>query len=104
MKLSFLGLVFGALCIFSCQKRTQFEMIDSAHSGVHFNNTIVENDSINPLDQTNIYNGGGVGIGDFNNDGRPDIYFTGNTVSNRLYLNKGDFKFEDVTAAAGVDG
>jgi hypothetical protein len=81
-----------------------FEQIDANQSGIHFNNQITENDSINPLDMTNIYNGGGVGIGDFDGDGRPDIYFTGNMVSNRLYLNKGDFHFEDVTDAAGVGG
>jgi hypothetical protein len=85
-------------------KRTLFEQISSSHSGIRFNNQITENDSINPLDIVNIYNGGGVGIGDFNNDDLPDIYFTGNMVSNRLYLNKGDLKFEDVTDQAGVDG
>ncbi len=81
-----------------------FEQVASSHSGVHFNNHITESDSINPLDVVNIYNGGGVGIGDFNNDGLPDIYFTGNMVSNKLYLNKGDFKFEDITNQAGVGG
>jgi hypothetical protein len=85
-------------------KRTLFEQIPSSHSGIHFNNQITENDSINPLDIVNIYNGGGIGIGDFNNDGLADVYFTGNMVSNRLYLNKGDFKFKDITAEAGVNG
>jgi hypothetical protein len=81
-----------------------FEKISSSHSGINFNNEIVENDTINPLDKLNIYNGGGVGIGDFNNDGLQDIYFIGNAVPNRLYLNKGDFKFDDVTEKAGVGG
>ena len=100
-----LFLLSGILFVSSCtHKKTLFDEISSANSGVHFNNQIVENDSINPLDLTNIYNGGGVGIGDFNRDGLPDIYFTGNTVSNKLYLNKGDFKFEDITSTAGVDG
>jgi hypothetical protein len=81
-----------------------FEEISSSHSGIDFSNKITENDSINPLDVVNIYNGGGVGIGDFNNDGKQDIYFTGNMVACKLYLNKGDFKFDDVTKEAGVDG
>ncbi|MBL7697119.1 MAG: VCBS repeat-containing protein [Chitinophagaceae bacterium] len=85
-------------------KPVLFEKISSSHSGISFNNRIIENDSVNPLDIVNIYNGGGVGIGDFNNDGLQDIYFSGNMVPNRLYLNKGDFKFEDVTETAGVDG
>jgi len=90
--------------LFSCKKHTLFEQISSSHSGIHFNNQIIENDSINPLDVTNVYNGGGVGVGDFNNDGLQDLYFTGNMVSNKLYINKGDFKFEDVTDKAGVGG
>lgn len=81
-----------------------FEQISPDYSGVHFNNLISDNDSINILDIENIYNGGGVGIADFNNDGLQDIYFTGNVVANKLYLNKGNFKFEDITKQAGVDG
>ena len=96
--------LYAALCFLSCKKPTLFEQISSAHSGITFNNKITESDSMNPLDIVNIYNGGGVGIGDFNNDGLQDIYFTGNMVSNRLYINKGNFKFEDVTEKAGVGG
>jgi len=88
----------------SCEKKTLFQQVSSSHSGIDFNNEITESDSLNVLDISNIYNGGGVGIGDFNNDGLQDIYFTGNTVANKLYLNRGDLKFEDVTSAAGVDG
>src|SRR5476649_1389501 len=103
-KFYFSAFLLFSLCLFSCKKHTLFQQISSSHSGIHFNNLITESDSINPLDITNIYNGGGVGIGDFNNDGLQDIYFTGNMVSNRLYLNKGDFKFEDITDRAGVNG
>jgi ASPIC and UnbV/FG-GAP-like repeat len=93
------------LLFVSCKKTTTlFEQVPSSYSGVYFNNKIVENDSINPLDKLNIYNGGGVGIGDFNNDGLQDIYLVGNAVSNKLYLNKGNMKFEDVTKKAGVGG
>jgi len=89
----------------SCgKKKALFESIPSALSGIHFNNRIIENDSINPLDIVNIYNGSGVGIGDFNNDGLQDIYFTASMVSNKLYLNKGNLKFEDVTTTAKVGG
>src|SRR5688572_15384391 len=90
--------------LFSCKSKTVFEKIESNTSGIHFNNIINDNDSLNILDVENIYNGGGVGIGDFNNDGLQDIYFTANTVSNKLYLNKGDFKFNDITDATGVNG
>ncbi|AYL95099.1 VCBS repeat-containing protein [Mucilaginibacter celer] len=98
-------LLFGVV-VFSCAKKkaTLFELIPSSHSGITFNNLITENDSINPIDNANVYNGGGVGIGDFNNDGLPDIYFSGNMVPNKLYLNRGDFKFDDITDKAGVNG
>jgi hypothetical protein len=88
----------------SCKKKTLFEQISSSASGITFINKIVETDSINPVTLLNVYNGGGVGIGDFNNDGLQDIYFIGNQVSNRLYLNRGNMKFEDVTKEAGVSG
>ncbi|HUP10852.1 MAG TPA: VCBS repeat-containing protein, partial [Niastella sp.] len=78
--------------------------MDSSKTGITFNNKIVETDSLNPIDVTNFYNGGGVGIGDFNNDGLQDVYFTGNLVSNKLYMNKGDFGFTDITDRAGVTG
>jgi len=103
-KILFPVLLLLSLCLFSCKKHTLFQQISSSHSGIHFNNQIIETDTINPIDLTNIYNGGGVGVGDFNNDGLQDLYFTGNLVSNRLYLNKGDFKFEDITDVAGVNG
>jgi hypothetical protein len=86
------------------RKKPLFSLIPSSSSGIHFSNKIIENDSINPADMINVYNGGGVGIGDFNRDGLADIYFTGNLVSNKLYLNKGNFSFEDVTDRAGVGG
>src|SRR5271170_622639 len=95
------GLVFLSAC---SGKKPLFQLIPSDQSGVHFNNRIPDNDSINILKFQNVYNGGGVGIGDFNNDGLPDLYFTGNLVENKLYLNKGNFNFSDVTAEAGVDG
>jgi hypothetical protein len=101
---SLLLFLLALLAFASCKKATVFERISSSHSGINFNNKIVENDSINPLDMLNIYNGGGVGIGDFNNDGLQDIYFIGNAVSNRLYINKGDMEFKDVTTEAGVGG
>src|SRR6478735_8578434 len=97
--------VFLSFLIISCNRnKPLFQLVSSDHSNIHFNNHLVENDTINPFDLPNMYNGGGVGIGDFNNDGLPDIYFTGNMVPNRLYLNKGAFKFQDITDEAGVNG
>src|SRR5215831_5286554 len=89
----------------SCNSHSSlFQLVSPNHTGIHFNNKITETDSVNVLDLSNVYNGGGVGIGDFNNDGLQDIYFTGNMVPNKLYLNKGNFKFDDITDVAGVSG
>ena len=74
----------------------------AAATGITFSNDLRYTDALNPYTYRNFFNGGGVGVGDFDGDGRPDLYFTGNLVANKLYLNRGDFRFEDVTAAAGV--
>ena len=106
MQRSFLLLAgFIIVSIASCTKSNPlFRKVSGNESGIHFNNIINETDSINILDFENVYNGGGVGIGDFNNDGLQDIYFTGNMVANKLYLNQGKLKFEDITNAADVAG
>lgn len=81
-----------------------FKRVVSSHSGITFKNTVEENIN-NYFDNfAYVYNGGGVGIGDFNNDGLSDIYFTGNEVPNRLYLNEGNLRFKDITESAGVAG
>ena len=72
-------------------------------TGVDFNNLIIENDSVNHLFQMQIYNGAGVAIGDINNDDLPDLFFAGNQVDDKLYLNKGDFLFEDISERANIN-
>ena len=97
--------LFSIFFLSACkQKKILFREVKSSESGIHFNNEIKEDQELNVLYYEYIYNGGGVGIGDFNNDSLPDIYFTGNRVPNKLYINKGKMKFEDVTEAAGVTG
>jgi hypothetical protein len=105
IKQSCCALMLAAIaCLYSCTEHTLFEKVSSSHSGIDFTNTIVEDDTINPLDLVNLYHGGGVGAGDFNNDGLQDLYFVGNQVPSKMYLNKGDFKFEDITEDAAVEG
>ena len=102
----YLGLFFLLLISTRCGKNTNMELIPSKDSQVFFNNKVTESDSLNILLYEYMYNGGGVALADFNNDELEDIYFTGNVVDNALYLNKGDFKFEDITqkANAGCSG
>ncbi|TKK69341.1 RNA-binding protein [Ilyomonas limi] len=92
------------LLLVSCTQKTLFKKLSSEETGIAFNNAIQENDSLNTLDLEFLYNGGGVAVGDFNKDGLPDLYFTASVTSNKLYLNKGNLKFEDVTGKAGVSG
>ena len=80
-----------------------FALIPSNASGINFSNEVKYTEELNAYTFRNFYNGGGVGIGDINNDGLPDIFFCGNLKSNKLYLNKGNFKFEDITDNAGLN-
>src|SRR5690606_17932281 len=83
---------------------TLFTLLGSEQTGISFENTVENQKDFNIFKYRNFYNGGGVAIGDINNDGLADIYFSGNMVPNRLYLNKGNFEFEDISETAGIMG
>jgi hypothetical protein len=85
-------------------KMALFTRLSPAETGISFVNKNLDTDTLNILDYLYFYNGAGVSVGDINNDGLPDIYFTSNTGGNKLYLNKGNFRFEDITRQAGVKG
>ncbi len=95
---------FCIICSCTRGKKTLFTLLDPDYTSIKFSNRIFENDSVNIIDNEYVYNGGGVAIGDFNNDGLQDVFFTGNMVSNQLYINRGNMKFSDVTAASGATG
>ncbi|MGB3776121.1 MAG: CRTAC1 family protein, partial [Leeuwenhoekiella sp.] len=82
---------------------TLFTAVANDDSGIHFKNSIVETSDFNILNYYDMYNGGGVALADFNNDGLLDVYFTSNQQSNKLYINKDDFEFEDITDEAQVN-
>jgi hypothetical protein len=86
------------------EKDALFQMMPSSQTGITFDNKVEDTKDFNVFKYRNFYNGGGVAIGDVNNDGKPDIFFTSNQGSNKLYINKGNWKFEDVTEKAGVAG
>ena len=86
------------------QASMEFIQLSSDETGIDFTNSISETQEFNYYSYEYAYNGGGVALGDINNDGLIDIYFTGNQVSDRLYLNKGDMKFEDITSSAITSG
>ena len=97
---------FLAILFFSCVKKENklFKQLPSFKTNVDFNNTLIYKEDFNIFTYRNYYNGGGVGLGDINNDGLLDIYFTSNLNKNKLYLNKGNFEFEDITKNANVGG
>lgn len=101
--------VLGCLAVFSCTQEpapdslSLFQYLPSSQTNISFTNKVIESHDrcINQYDY--FYNGGGVSIGDFNNDRLPDVFFTGNDVSNRLYINQGDLEFQDVTFESGLN-
>lgn len=103
-------LVFTLWSIYSCQNTpseipvsdTLFTTIPSSYSNIHFKNQLTQTEEFNTYTYRNFFNGAGVGLGDINNDGLIDLYFCGNQEDNKLYLNKGNFQFEDITEKAGV--
>ncbi len=109
-------ILLSTTLIFSCDSKkeeeiktkdnvsTLFTLLSSEETGVDFINEVVNQKKFNIFKYRNFYNGGGVAIGDINNDGLPDIYMTANIVSNKLYINKGNLKFEDISESAGVSG
>lgn len=103
--------IFFCFCTFlflnSCEfsrKDPLFELMDGSETGIDFQNEVKNREDFNIFNYRNFYNGGGVGVGDINNDGLLDVFFTSNMGSNKLYINKGNWKFEDITVRAGVDG
>lgn len=103
----------AAIYLTACSKKKEetvtenqkiFNKIEHKQSGIEFSNNLTENDSLNYFTYAYIYMGGGISAGDINNDGLIDLYFTGNMVPNKLYLNKGNLRFEDISGKAGVAG
>ncbi|TLV02089.1 VCBS repeat-containing protein [Dyadobacter luticola] len=105
MKRFYLHCFLLLLTFSACKKKAPdvlFSLMTPAETGITFSNDIRQTDSLNILKYMYFYNGAGVGLGDINNDGLTDIFFSGNMVSSRLYLNKGNLQFEDITEKAGI--
>ncbi|KPM32751.1 ASPIC/UnbV domain protein [Croceitalea dokdonensis DOKDO 023] len=114
MRLKYLCLPLIVCALLSCNTKktektaaktpTLFTLLSSEESGIDFVNKVENQKNFNIFKYRNFYNGGGVAIGDINNDGLPDIYLTGNMEPNKLYLNKGNLTFEDISEKAGIAG
>lgn len=108
MRIRVLGIVLCSaltLSLAGCKKGIPlFKSLTSVQTNIDFSNNIIESEEFNINQYLYAHNGGGVSIGDFNNDGLADIFFTANQLANRLYLNNGDFTFDDVTKSSGISG
>jgi hypothetical protein len=102
----FIVALMGFFLVISCNSHPGnnqlFILLSAKQTGIDFSNNLSWNEEFNPYTYRNFFNGGGVAIGDVNNDGLPDVFFCSNQHSNKLYLNKGNLKFEDITDQAGV--
>ena len=110
MSKCFVLLPLTILFFSNCSKENQknkdvlFSKLDASHTGINFVNEVKNGSEMNIFKYRNFYNGGGVAIGDINNDGLSDVYFTSNLGTNKLYLNKGNFTFTDISKKAGIEG
>lgn len=99
--------LFSILILLNCsgpQEPALFTQLEAVHTGIDFRNDILETKEFNILDYLYFYNGGGVSTGDINNDGLVDVFFVSNQGKNKLYLNKGNFQFQDISESAGIEG
>ncbi len=91
-------------CSDTAKKDQLFELLTPKETGLKFSNDLSYDRDFNVYKYRNFYNGGGVAIGDVNNDGLVDVYLTANQIENKLFINKGDFKFDDITESSGTGG
>ena len=96
----FFGILCSCFLLFSCEEKKLFTEIDVQKAGLNFENLLTETDEHNVMTYEYFYNGGGVAVADFNNDGYADVYFSGNQVKNKLFLNLGEWQFKEVTSTA----
>ena len=100
----FLGVLLLPACNPKKDSGPLFRLLDNEQTGINFSNDLTSTHAFNVYKYRNFYNGGGVALGDLNNDGLIDLYLVSNQAENKLYLNKGDLQFEDITTQTGVGG